>query len=87
MLRFLISTHEGLSFQKRLNTGSCDSPKYEVLDVYISRILTQVYNFFNKHTYAKTDNASFFMSIRQNSNLKQQCKKVKTLGFKFMDVI
>ena len=32
---------------------------------------------FCKHTYAKTDNASLFISIRQNSNLKQQCKKVK----------
>ena len=32
---------------------------------------------FCKHTYAKTDNASFFISIRQNSNLKQQCKNVK----------
>ena len=36
-----------------------------------------VYNFFYKRTYARTGNATFFMSIRRNSNLKQQCNNVK----------
>ena len=35
-----------------------DLPKYEVLDIYISRILIQVYSFFYKHTHAKTDNVN-----------------------------
>ena len=35
VLRFLINTYEGLSLQKRFKTGSCNSPKYEVLDIYI----------------------------------------------------
>ena len=80
VLRFLINTYEGRSFQKLFKAGSCDSPKYEVLDTYIWRNLTQVCNIFGKHTYAKTDNARFFILIRWNSNLKQQYKNVKWIS-------
>ena len=38
-LRFLINTYERLSSQQRFETGSQDSTKYEVLDIYVNYIL------------------------------------------------
>ena len=62
MLRFLINTYEGLSFQKLFKTGSCVSPKHEVPDIYLKSLNTSLW-FFYKHTYAKIDNAGFFIKI------------------------
>ena len=57
----MINTYEWLSFQKHFKTGSCDSPKYEVLDIYIWRNLTQVYSFFtNIHIQKQTIPASLY---------------------------
>ena len=81
VLRFLINTYEGLSFQKLFKTGSCDSPKHEVLDIYIWRNLTQVYSFFDKHTYGKTDNASFFISNKAIFKLQATVQKCEVKIF------
>ena len=66
VLRFLINAFERLSFQNFLKTGSCDSPKYEVPDISILEEFKFKFVFVQTYIcYAKTDNASFFISIRQ----------------------
>ena len=62
MLRFLTNTYEGVSFQKCFKTESCDSPKYEVLDIW--RDLTQVYSFFLQ-TYKSQNKQSQFFYINK----------------------
>ena len=54
-LKFFINNYEGLLFKNAVGRiiGSCDSPKYEALDIYIWKILIQ-----NIHTNAKKDIAN-----------------------------
>ena len=66
VLRFLINAFERLSFLNFLKTGSCDSPKYEVPDISILEEFKFKFVFVQTYIcYAKTDNASFFISVRQ----------------------
>ena len=62
-------------FPKTQYTGSYDSSRYEALDIW--KILIQGYSFLLQTYICQNRQCQFFMSIRRNSNLKQQCKKVK----------
>ena len=59
--RFLITTYERLSFQKRFKTGSCDLPKYEFPDICIFEEFIHKFIVFLQTCicHAKADNASF----------------------------
>ena len=55
-------------------------------EIYIYEEFQNKFIVFYKHTYAKTDNASLYVSIRQNSNRKQHCKIVEKRIFYLVTV-
>ena len=68
VLRFLTNTYEGISFQNLFKTRSCHSTKYEVLDIYIWRNLTQVYSLHMAlHIGMHMPKQTMQVSLNQNS--------------------